>query len=115
MFCLSARPSAPVFNGDDTIVVNGKQYKACACNVQYKITTHQQAKSASLVDRGANGGLAGSDVKVLDKSDRKVTITGIDNHQVRDLDIVTAAGKVLTTKGYVVVILHGAQWFPHSA
>ena len=63
---VSKAKSAPVFNGDDTIVVKGKQYKACACNVQYNITKHQQAKSASLVDRGANGGLAGSDVKILD-------------------------------------------------
>ena len=42
----------------------------------------KQAKHGSLVDRGANGSLAGSDVRILSTSSRKCTVTGIDNHEI---------------------------------
>ena len=41
----------------------------------------KQAQHGSLVDRGANGGLAGSDVMILSKSSKKCTVTGIDQHK----------------------------------
>ena len=44
----------------------------------YHIAQTKQAHHGSLVDRGANGGLAGSDVRVLSKSSWKCTVTGID-------------------------------------
>ena len=48
----------------------------------------KQAQHGSLVDRGANGGLVGSDVRILSKTSRKCTVTGIDQHQINGLDIV---------------------------
>ena len=48
----------------------------------------QHAKHGALVDRGANGGLAGSDVRVLSTSSRKCTVTGIDNYEIPGLDLV---------------------------
>ena len=44
------------------------------------------------ISRPANGEVAGSDVKVLDKSECKLTITCIDNHQVRDLELGLGLG-----------------------
>ena len=41
----------------------------------YHIAQPSQAKHGSLVDRGANGGLAGSDVRILSGSSRKYTVT----------------------------------------
>ena len=49
-------------------------------HITYHVAQAKQAKHGSLVDRGANGGLAGSDVRVLSTSSRKCTVTGIDNH-----------------------------------
>ena len=46
----------------------------------YHIAQAPQAKHGSLVDREANGGLAGSDVRILSRSSRKCTVTGIDSH-----------------------------------
>ena len=60
----------------------------------YDISQAKQAQHGSLVDRGANGGLAGSDVRVLSKSSRKCTVTGIDQHQINGLDIVQCAALV---------------------
>ena len=40
----------------------------------YHVAQASQAKHGSLVDRGANGGLAGSDVRILSRSSRKCTV-----------------------------------------
>ena len=73
------------------LTIDGKQYMQInvAC---YTISRLNTTIATSLVDRGANGGLAGSDVRVLHKTMRKVDITGVDNHKVEGLDVVTAAG-----------------------
>ena len=52
---------------------------------------HANHTNQQLVDRGANGGLAGSDMRVTHKTLRKIDIQGIDNHEVTGLDVVTAA------------------------
>ena len=54
----------------------------------YHVAQASQAKHGSLVDRGANGGLAGSDVRILSRSSRKCTVTGIDSHEPQGLDVV---------------------------
>ena len=52
---------------------------------------HQPTPGA-LVDRGANGGVAGNDTRILHKHpSRRVEIQGIDNHRVPPVPIVTAA------------------------
>ncbi|EEC42547.1 predicted protein [Phaeodactylum tricornutum CCAP 1055/1] len=53
--------------------------------------------------RRANGGLAG---KVVNKTGRSASITGINEHTLSDLDIVTAAGFVESHKGPIIVIMH---------
>ena len=59
-----------------------------------------------LVDRGANGGLDGADMRVLHKTDRKINIVGIDDHELTGLDVVTAAALFDTQKGPVIGIFH---------
>ena len=69
-------------------------------SINYQFTCHiaqaSQAKHGSLVDRGANGGLAGSDVRILSRSSRKCTGTGIDSHELQSLDVVQCAALVET-------------------
>ena len=52
-----------------------------------------------MVDHGANGGLAGSDMRVIHKTHQKINIQGIDNHEVTGLDVVTAATLLNTSQG----------------
>ena len=59
-----------------------------------------------MVDRGANGGLAGSDMCVLHKTHQKINIQGIDNHEVTGLDVVTAATLLNTSQGKVIGIFN---------
>ena len=54
----------------------------------YHVAQASPAKHDSLVDRGANGALAGLDVRILSRSSRKCTITGIDSHELQGLDVV---------------------------
>ena len=74
-----------------------------------KIKVHQRYVFARanqstnhLVDWGANGGLAGADMKILQKPDRKINIVGVDNHELTGLDVVTAAVLSDTQKGPVI-------------
>ena len=80
----------------------------------YHIAQVKQAQHGSLVDRGANGGLAGSDVRVLSKSSRKCTVTGIDQHQINGLDIVQCAALVNTNHGYVNLIMNEYAYYGKS-
>ena len=72
----------------------------------YHIAQTSQAKHGSLVDRGANGGLAGSDVRILSRSSRKCTVTGIDSHELQGLDVVQCAALVQTNHGIVNLIMN---------
>ena len=46
----------------------------------YHVSKHISSHYGSLIDRGANGGLAGSDVRNLERTGRTVSVTGIGNH-----------------------------------
>ena len=61
-------------------------------HIQYFVSRHQHdtVMRGSLVEKGANGGMAGNDLKIIATSDRKVDISGIDNHELTGLKIVTA-------------------------
>ena len=72
----------------------------------YHVAQDSQAKHGSLVDRGANGGLAGSDVRILSRSSRKCTVTGIDSHELQGLDVVQCAALVETNHGIVNLIMN---------
>jgi hypothetical protein len=76
--------------------------------VQYRVSNHQaRSNHGALVDRGANGGIAGSDVRVIaEVPGLTVDVTGIDNHQMSSLKIVTAGGVTKTQRGNIIVILN---------
>ena len=58
------------------------------------------------MDRGFNGGLAGSDMRVIYKTHRKINISGIHNYEVTGLDVVTAATLLNTSLGKVIGIFN---------
>ena len=73
---------------------------------QHYLFQHANHTNQQLVDCGANGGLAGSDVCVIRKTHRKINIQGIDNHEVTGLDVVTAATILITSQGIVIGIFN---------
>ena len=72
-----------------------RQIQVCKCY----LFQHANHTNNQLVDRGANGGLAG-------KPHRKINISGIDNHEVTGLDVVTAATLLNTSLGKVIGIFN---------
>ena len=67
---------------------------------------HANHTNQQLVDRGANGGLAGSDMHVIHNPKRKMNIQGIHNHDVTGIDVVTAATLLNTSQGKVIGIFN---------
>ena len=83
-------------------VKRSPQIQVCQCYLfQHANHTNQQ-----LVDRGANGDLAGSDMRVIHRTYRKINIQGINNHEVTGLDVVTAATPLNTSQGKVIGIFN---------
>ena len=78
-----------------------------------QIQTHQRYVFAGvnqtnhqLIDRGANGGLAGADMRVFHTTPRRINIVGIDDHELTGLNVVTAATLLDTQKGPIIGVFH---------
>ena len=90
---------------DITKVLSAKRSRQIQVCKRYLIQ-HANHTNNQLVDHGANGGLAGSDMHVINKTHRKINISGIDNHEVTGLDVVTAATLLNTSLGKVIGIFN---------
>ena len=86
----------------------GSNYQVTVHRITYRVSAHQATIGGSLVDRGANGGLAGNDVCIIHKSEnpRTVDVSGIDGHEICGLPIVTVGGVVDSQRGPVIAIMH---------
>ena len=76
--------------------------------IQYRTASHntKESKIASLVDRGANGGLAGEDVRLIEKTMRYADVSGINDHTIEGLPIATVAGVIQSHDGPICLIMH---------
>ena len=80
-------------------------------HITYHVAEVNQAKHGSLVDGGANGGLAGSDVRVISTSPRKCTVTSLDNHEIPRVDLVQYAALVDTNLGIVKLLMNEYAYY----
>jgi hypothetical protein len=99
-----AKGSAPPAR--KSVVQHGVTYYAVNQHIQYWASSHRQVRTGALIDCGANGGIAGNDVRIMNRTGRQVEVQGIDNHQIVDIPIVTAGAAVKTQRGEVIIILH---------
>ena len=85
-------------------------------NIVYPVSERSiiNSRNGTLIDRGANGGLVGNNVKVLHKTGRQVDVQGIDNHQITNIPIVTAAGVVNTQRGEIILIMNQYAHIPNG-
>jgi hypothetical protein len=76
--------------------------------IQYKVSYHKASpgQSMSPMERGANGGVAGTDVQTIFKTGRTVDNRVIYNHQCTNIDILTVGEVIHTQKGPIVGIRH---------
>ena len=83
-------------------VKRSSQIQVC----QHYLFQHANHTNQQLVDHGANEGLAGPDMRGIHRTYRKNKIQDIDNHEVADLDVVTAATLLNTPQGKVIGIFN---------
>ena len=83
-------------------VKRSSQIQVC----QHYLFQHPNHTKQQLVDHGANKGLAGPDMRGIHRTYRKIKIQDIDNHEVADLDVVTAATLLNTSQEKVIGIFN---------
>jgi hypothetical protein len=90
-----------------SVTINGVEYVAKLNDVMYQVSNHKQTTlPLAIIDRGANGGVSGSDTWLIDKSLCSVHIQGIDNHMIKYIPIGTVGAVVNTQRGEVIAIMH---------
>ena len=76
--------------------------------ITYHVSKGEIAKQStmSLIDRGANGSVAGSDCVWMGNpvSLKSVSITGIDNHQITNIPVGTVGSYSMSNRGPVILI-----------
>ena len=77
---------------------------------QYTVSKHQRkSRKGQLVDRGASGGVAADDLRILcHTAQPPVSVIGLDNHELTNLPIVNAVG--ITESQHGPIILHFNQY-----
>jgi Reverse transcriptase (RNA-dependent DNA polymerase) len=94
-------------NKGETVSFKGCHYSAHSSMIQYCVGQHEySALDKALVDRGANGGICGDDMLVLEGSERFVDVSGLAGHRENQLRIVTAQALIQTHKGNVIAVFH---------
>jgi hypothetical protein len=102
---------------DHEISVNGHTYvrQVQSHDIQYSVSQASHRKKSSLIDRGANGGIAGIDTRVIERHPhRTVDIRGIDSHKITSIPIVTAGAVARSQRGHVILIMHQYAYHPQQ-
>ena len=81
------------------------------CNVSVKLSSRLWA---SLIDSGANGGIAGADTRVIEDTGRTIDLSGINNHTINNLRIVKAGGVVRSNKGAIILVMNECAHTPNA-
>ena len=90
-----------------TITTQNGSYTVHKCIINYRVSRHETTPTlGSLMDGGANGGVSGSDVTVLDSTLDAVDITGLGDHSIDNVHLCTVAGLLQSQKGPIIGIFH---------
>ena len=77
-------------------------------DIEYSVSKRKinHKTSMSLIDRGANGCVAGADCKLigLPEVERTVNITGMDEHQLVNIPIATVGAYTVSNRGPVICV-----------
>jgi hypothetical protein len=91
----------------ESIEVDGHQYFAHLTNINFWIGQHDiSGMEYALVDHGANGGVCGDGMLVVEGIERFVDVSGLVGHKDNQLRIVTDQALVTTHKGDALATFH---------
>ena len=93
------------------MIINGKTYREVGKYIIYYLSKVSLSSVDSLVDMGANIGVASNDVRFIAKHpDKIVDIRGFDNHEITAIPLKTAGGFTSTTIGEIILIMHQCDY-----
>ena len=100
---------------DGTYVVQkGTVFRISVARLHYHVANLKASTTESLIDGGANGGMAGDDVLLLGLSGTTVDVTTADtNNTMSNLPLGQFAGMTETVNGETVIVLLGQ--YAHSS
>ena len=78
----------------------------------YNVSRDSRFLFSHLVDRGANGCVIGSDMRLIMPHNKRTHLTGIGDHTVRDLDLVCAGGVSRSNRGDIILVFNWGAHFP---
>ena len=95
----------------DVVDVKGVKFTIKTTKMAYCTNAASVVKSnGSLIDgganNGANGGLAGADVRLVSTGSSKADVMGINDTTIADVPIGTVAGLIQTTEGPAIAVMH---------
>ena len=87
-------------------------YSVHVHNVCYTVyASIKRSERGALVDRGANGGIAGGDLLIIHEYLRKVDVTGIDNHELNSLKLVDGIAYAESHVGPVILLFRQYAYY----
>jgi hypothetical protein len=90
--------------------INGVVYSVKMADCVYRVSTNNHSEATgALIDRGANGGIAGNDCRVIEVNDQPhqyVNVEGIDGHVMEQHRLITAGVVTHSNCGPVILIMH---------
>ena len=105
----SSSPTDPSNNGIRSVLSNSTSrvsFQQNTCQCTYSIHQHQSKPSGALIDGGANGGLSGSDVRVLSETLNSADVTGIGEKSLVNLPLCTVGAVIDTHKGPIIGVFN---------
>ena len=99
----SVQHSVASNDNPNVISINGTRFQQIN-KLTYRIRNFDVniLRFGSLIDGGANGGMSGSDVRLMETTSFNADVTGLGDHTLSSLPICTVAAVVDTTSGSIV-------------
>jgi hypothetical protein len=90
--------------------IDGIVYLVKMVDCIYRVSTNNHSEATgALIDRGANGGIAGNNCGVIEVNDQPhhyVNVEGIDGHVMEQCRLVSAGAVTHSNRGPVILIMH---------
>ena len=103
--------SVNICSGDHIVHSNGSSYNVNMSHVTYWYLQAISDSIRSLIDGGANDGLASTDMHVLKYTEQCADITGVGEESINTLPLLTCSGTVHKTQGPVVLIMNQYAYY----